>query len=79
MQLKTAIQIAIGVIGYIAWAVMAAVDPTVRPDFLRFNIGMAVGTIGLVLRDMKPSSTPSDKQGAQRCRVFWRCWAWADC
>jgi hypothetical protein len=64
MQLKTAVQITIGATGYIAWAIMAFLDPTLRPDFLRFNIGMAVGTIGLVLRDMGTSSpaAPTDKK-----------------
>ena len=50
---KLAIHILIGVIGYAVWAVMAYFDPTLRHDFLVFNIGMATGTIGLALRDMK--------------------------
>jgi hypothetical protein len=53
MQLRTVIQILIGTIGYSVWAFMAYADPTQRPDFLHFNVAMAVGTIGLVLRDMK--------------------------
>lgn len=50
---KLAIHILIGVIGYCVWAVMAYFDSTLRHDFLVFNIGMATGTIGLALRDMK--------------------------
>lgn len=56
--MKLAIQILIGLAGYLVWAAMAYADPTQRPDFLKFNIAMAMGTIGLVLRDMK--SPPSD-------------------
>jgi hypothetical protein len=57
MQLRTVIQILIGVVGYVVWAAMAYFDPSQRADFLHFNVAMAVGTIGLVLRDMK---TPAD-------------------
>lgn len=64
MNVKLIFQTIIGAAGYIAWAVMAYLDPTLRSDFLRFNIAMAVGTIGLVLRDMRatPDSPPTDKQ-----------------
>lgn len=56
--MKLAIQILIGLTGYIVWATIAYFDPTQRPDFLKFNIAMAVGTIGLVLRDLQtPAST----------------------
>lgn len=67
MSLKTAIQITIGLVGYIAWAVMVFLDPTLRPDFLHFNIAMAMGTIGLVLRDMQPSTPkpPVDTQAGR--------------
>jgi hypothetical protein len=54
--MKLAIQILIGLAGYLAWAIMAYLDPAQRADFLHFNIGMAVGTIGLVLRDMQPAA-----------------------
>lgn len=53
MQLRTVIQILIGAVGYGVWAAMAYCDPSQRADFLHFNVAMAVGTIGLVLRDMK--------------------------
>ena len=56
--MKIFIQIAIGLAGYLVWAAMAYADPTQRADFLHFNIGMAVGTIGLVLRDMQPPPAP---------------------
>jgi hypothetical protein len=60
---KFIFQTIIGAAGYIGWAVMAFLDPTLRADFLHFNIAMAVGTIGLVLRDMKSSDQPPSKEG----------------
>lgn len=69
MNLNIAIKIAIGLAGYIAWAIMAFLDVTLRADFLHFNIAMAMGTIGLVLRDMQPPAQlpapPVDKQGGR--------------
>jgi len=56
MNITLAIKILIGITGYLVWAGMAYMDPTLRPDFLKFNIAMAVGTIGLVLRDMQNSA-----------------------
>jgi hypothetical protein len=58
MNLKIIFQILIGALGYCVWAAMAYFDPTLHPDFLKFNIGMAVGTIGLVLRDMNAPAAP---------------------
>lgn len=58
MTLRTGLQILIGVVGYSVWALMAYLDPSVRANFLNFNISMAVGTVGLVLRDMKPADQP---------------------
>jgi hypothetical protein len=58
---KITAQIAIGVIGYGVWAFMAYVDPAQRADFLKFNIVMATGVIGLVLRDMQ-SPTQQTKE-----------------
>lgn len=64
MNTKTILQALVGATGYIAWAVMAFLDPALRADFLHFNIAMAVGTIGLVLRDMKASDqAPTSKEG----------------
>ena len=51
----------IGITGYAVWALFAYTDPSQRPDFLRFNIAMVMGTIGLVLRDMQTTKPlPSD-------------------
>ena len=58
MNLKTAIQVLIGVVGYGVWALMAYYDPAQRADFLKFNIAMATGTIMLVLRDMQAPAKP---------------------
>jgi hypothetical protein len=52
------IKILIGLVGYGVWAFMAWFDPSLRPDFLKFNVAMAVGTIGLVLRDMQTPPAP---------------------
>lgn len=62
MNIKILIQIIIGLTGYSVWAFMAFYDPAIRPDFLHFNIVMAMGTIGLVVRDMKstPATPPSE-------------------
>lgn len=60
MNIKLALQILIGLIGYGVWAFMAYCDPTQRPDFLKFNVAMAVGTIGLVLRDMQQPQPPNN-------------------
>jgi hypothetical protein len=49
------IRIVVGTVGYSAWACMAFLDRSLLPDFLKFNIAMAVGTIGLALRDMPPA------------------------
>ena len=59
ITLKMIFQIIVGALGYIVWAVMAYYDPIQRPDFLKFNIAMAVGTISLVIRDMSaPGAAP---------------------
>jgi hypothetical protein len=47
------------------WGGIAFVfDHTLIPDFLHFNIAMAMGTIGLTLRDMKASSDPKAQSDA---------------
>jgi hypothetical protein len=62
MTIKLVLQILIGGVGYCVWAAMAYYDPTLRADFLKFNIARAAGTIGLVLRDMNaPTPTNSDQ------------------
>jgi hypothetical protein len=58
-NLKIISQLAIGIIGYGVWAFMAYADPAQRADFLKFNIVMATGTIGLVLRDMQSPTNPT--------------------
>lgn len=59
MHMKNVIQLAIGLTGYCVWGGMAYLDPAQRPDFLKFNVLMAAGTIGVVVRDMKsPAETP---------------------
>lgn len=67
MNIKLALQILIGAAGYVTWAIMAYFDPSIRPNFLAFNISMTVGTIGLALRDMKPAESmpPSDRQSGR--------------
>lgn len=52
-QTKFVLHALIGAVGYGVWALMAYLDVSLRHDFLVFNIGMATGTIGLALRDMK--------------------------
>ena len=57
MNARTWIQIVIGTVGYTAWAGMVSFDHSLLPDFLKFNIAMAVGTIGLALRDLPPPTS----------------------
>jgi hypothetical protein len=59
MNAKLWIQIVIGTVGYGAWACMAYGDRSLLPDFLKFNIAMAIGTIGLALRDMPTAGLSS--------------------
>lgn len=57
---KLILHVLIGFVGYGVWALMAFFDPSLRHDFLVFNIGMATGTIGLALRNMKDAAeTPT--------------------
>jgi hypothetical protein len=53
---KLILHVLIGFVGYTVWALMAFFDPTLRHDFLVFNVGMATGTIGLALRNMKDAA-----------------------
>lgn len=62
MKLRTAAKVVIGLTGYGVWGLFAYYDPAQRADFLRFNIAMAVGTIGLAVRDMQPPGTPAPPQ-----------------
>ncbi len=56
---STMVKAGIGVVGYGVWAFMAYIDPAQRTDFLHFNILMAGGTIGLVVRDMHQPPPPT--------------------
>ncbi len=69
MELMTKIKIAIGTIGYIAWAILVYFDPPQRAEFLHFNMAMVTGTIGLVLRDMS-NTAPTNKQSGRAQPVF---------
>lgn len=53
MPLKIKLQILLGLVSYGVWAGMAFADPSLRADFLHFNVLIATGTIGLALRDMQ--------------------------
>jgi len=48
----------IGVVAYVVLAIVAILDPAQRPAFINFNWTMALGTIGLALRDMPPPPPP---------------------
>jgi hypothetical protein len=65
MPLKTKLQILLGIVSYAVWAFMAYADPSLRADFLKFNVVIATGTIGLALRDMPSSSDQSHKEQSQ--------------
>jgi hypothetical protein len=56
---KVILHVLIGFVGYTVWALMAFFDPSLRHDFLVFNVGMATGTIGLALRNMKDAADTS--------------------
>jgi hypothetical protein len=53
---KLILHVLIGFVGYAVWALMAFFDPSLRHDFLVFNVGIATGTIGLALRNMKDAA-----------------------
>ncbi len=58
MNSATVIPIILGTVSYIVWAVMAYFDPTQRADFLKLNVVIVSGTIGLKLRDMQSPPPP---------------------
>lgn len=51
---RTKTQAVIGILAYLVWALFAFIDPTVRPDFLKFHVATVIGVVGLILRDMPP-------------------------
>lgn len=60
-RLRIILLCVIGTVGYIAWGVMAWLDPAQRTGFLSLNISMVTGTIGLALRDL-PNALDSSAQ-----------------
>ncbi|MDP2026465.1 hypothetical protein [Sulfuriferula sp.] len=64
MTFKTKTLIAMGVTAFLIWSGMAYFDPTLRPDYLKFIIGIVVGIAGLVLREMptQPLPHPPEKK-----------------
>ena len=54
IDFRTAVLTVLGIVGYSVWGFMAWYDSSLQADFLTLNKAMVAGTIGLVLRDMKP-------------------------
>lgn len=48
----------VGTIAYLVWSLFAYIDPEVRADYLKFHIGIVIGVVGLILRDMPQTPTP---------------------
>jgi hypothetical protein len=69
-KIKLWIQIIVGSVGYLVWAIMAYSDPSLRSDFLALNMGMVAGTIGLVLRDMPAVEPTSSRPVASAADPF---------
>jgi len=65
-KVKLPVLIAMGVVGYIAYGLIAYfVDRSQMGGFLALNISMVTGTIGLALRDMQyPNETPPSDPAA---------------
>jgi hypothetical protein len=61
MKAKLPVLIVMGVVGYIAYGLIAYfVDRSQMGGFLALNISMVTGTIGLALRDMQyPNESPT--------------------
>ena len=59
MNLKLAIIIVMGTVGYVAWGLLAYfVDRSQMGGFIALNISMVSGTIGLALRDLQYPNEP---------------------
>ena len=56
---KIIAMIGMGGIAYLVWAFMAWQDPSQRPDFLKANIAIFTGIVGLALRDMQNPTDPT--------------------
>ena len=65
MNLKIGTTIVMGVVGYVAYGLIAYfVDRSQMGGFLALNISMVTGTIGLALRDMQYPNEPPAGQVA---------------
>lgn len=64
-RLRVILLCVIGTVGYIAWGVIAWLDPAQRTGFLSLNISMVTGTIGLALRDL-PNALDNSTQHQRR-------------
>lgn len=65
MNLKLAIIIVMGTVGYVAWGLLAYfVDRSQMGGFIAINISMVSGTIGLALRDLQYPNEPPAAQSA---------------
>ena len=56
-RIKFLVLVALGIVGYVGWAVMVYLDPTQRADFLKLHITVVGGVVALALREM-PSAAP---------------------
>lgn len=55
---KFLVLLALGVVGYVGWALMAYLDPSQRGDFLKLHITVVGGVVALALREMPPPPPP---------------------
>lgn len=65
MTNRTIILILMGITGFAIWTFMAWQDSSLRADYLKFIIGIVVGVVGLVLRDLPtqpPPPPPTEKE-----------------
>lgn len=70
MNLKLAIIIVMGTVGYVAWGLLAYfVDRSQMGGFIAINISMVSGTIGLALRDLQYPNEPPAGQAAPPAQI----------
>jgi len=55
---KFFVLVALGIVGYIGWAVMVYLDPSQRGDFLKLHITVVGGVVALALREMPAAAAP---------------------